>query len=114
MHEMTIAQSLLEAISAEVEKQNAKPVSATITCGAFSGVNNEALCFAFEAISKDTDCVGLKLYIEQKPIQARCKKCGSVFALDLHKPNCPNCRGDDFELLPDAPLLLEEMEFEEK
>ncbi len=113
MHEMTIAQSLLEAISAEVRKQNAKPVSAKISCGAFGGVNNEVLCFAFEAISKDTACEGLKLYIEQKPIQAKCKNCSGVFALDLHKPNCPNCRGEDIELLPDAPLLLEEIEFEE-
>jgi len=113
MHEATIAQSLFEVISSEVKKQNSKPVSAKITCGAFSGINNEALSFAFEAISKDTDCEGLKLDIEQKPIQAKCKKCAGVFPLDLHKPNCPNCRCDDFELLPDAPLMLEEIEFEE-
>jgi len=114
MHELTIAQSLLEAISAEVKKQNSKPVSAKISCGAFSGINNESLCFAFEAISKDTACEGLKLNIEQKPIQAKCKNCDNVSALDLHKPNCPNCRCEDFELLPDAPLLLEEIEFEER
>lgn len=113
MHEMTIAQSLLNAISAEAQKQNAKPVSAKISCGAFGGVNNETLCFAFEAISKDTACEGLKLHIEQKPIQAKCKSCYNVFALDLHKPVCPKCRGEDIELLPDAPLLLEEIEFEE-
>ncbi len=113
MHEATIAQSLFEVISAEVKKQNAKPVSAKITCGAFSGINNEALSFAFEAISKDTDCEGLKLDIEQKPIQAKCKNCAGIYVLDLHKPVCLNCRCEDFELLPDAPLMLEEIEFEE-
>lgn len=112
MHEAMVAQSLFEAISAEAEKQKAKPLSAKISCGAFSGVNNEALTFAFEAISKDTTCEGMKLVIEQKPLEAKCKKCGGIFAFDLHKPDCPKCRSDDFELLPDAPLLLEEITFE--
>jgi hydrogenase nickel incorporation protein HypA/HybF len=107
-----VAQSLFEAISAETEKQKAKPLSAKISCGAFGGINNEALTFAFEAISKDTACEGLKLVIEQKPIEAKCRKCGETFAFDLHKPDCPKCQSDDFELLPDAPLLLEEITFE--
>jgi hydrogenase nickel incorporation protein HypA/HybF len=114
MHEGTIAQFLLEAISAEAEKQNAKPVSAKISCGAFSGVNNETLCFAFEAISRGTVCEGLSLDIEQKPLHARCKSCSAVFTFDVHQPKCPKCGQDDFELLPDAPLMLEEVEFEDK
>ncbi len=113
MHEMTIAQSLFEMISAETEKQKVKPVSAKISCGVFGGINNETLSFAFEAISKGTACEGLTLVIEQKPLQAKCKKCSETFVLDLHKPNCPKCQSDDFELLPDAPLFLEEIEFEE-
>jgi hydrogenase nickel incorporation protein HypA/HybF len=114
MHEAMVAQSVFEAISAEAKKQNAKPLAAKISCGVFSGVNSDALCFAFEAISKGTVCEGVKLDIEQKPIQARCKKCDKKFRFELHEPNCPKCRSDDFELLPDAPLTLEEIEFEEK
>ena len=114
MHEATVAQSVFEVISAEATKQNARPVAAKISCGVFNAVNNDALCFAFEAISKGTLCEGLKLNIEQKPMQARCKNCANPFPFDLHQPNCPRCNSDDFELLPDAPLLLEEIEFEEK
>ena len=113
MHETMVAQSLFEVISAETEKQKSKPISAKVSCGVFSCINNEALSFAFEAISKGTACEGLTLVIEQKPIQAKCKKCSQIFVLDLHKPNCPKCQSDDFELLPDAPLLLEEIEFED-
>jgi Zn finger protein HypA/HybF involved in hydrogenase expression len=53
------------------------------------------------------------LQIEHKPLQGRCRKCGPVFTVDLSKPMCPNCGAEDFELLPDAPLILEEIEFEE-
>ncbi|MGA2071402.1 MAG: hydrogenase maturation nickel metallochaperone HypA [Sedimentisphaerales bacterium] len=114
MHEASIAQALFEAIYAEAKKQKGKPVAAKIGCGAFSGVNDEALRFAFEAISERTVCKNLKLTIEQKPIQARCKKNGHIYVLDLHKSRCPKCRCADFELLPDEPLLLEEITFEEK
>jgi hydrogenase nickel incorporation protein HypA/HybF len=114
MHEAMVAQSVLAAISAEAKKQKAKPVAAKISCGVFNAVNSDALRFAFEAISKGTACEGLKLAIEQKPIQARCKICDDTFAFDLHEPKCPKCRRDDFELLPDEPLILEEIEFEDK
>ena len=114
MHEATIAQSLLEAILTIAKKQNARPIAARISCGAFGGINNEVLCFAFEALSTNTICQGLKLTVEQKPIQARCKKCDAAFTFDLESPACPECKCDDFELLPDAPLILEEIEFEVK
>jgi hydrogenase nickel incorporation protein HypA/HybF len=113
MHEGVVAQSVLAAISAEATRQNARPVTAKISCGALNCVNNEALHFAFEAISRGTVCEGLKLDIEQKPIQAKCKKCRKIFEFDVARPACGNCGCEDMEILPDAPLLLEEIEFEE-
>ena len=81
-----------------------------------SGVEEERgdaiLCFAFEAADKDTLCEGVRLEIEHKEIQARCKNCKQNFDIKLSNPKCPECGSDDFELLPDAPLLLEEIEFE--
>ena len=114
MHEVTIAQSVLSAISAEAKKQNARPLAARISFGVFSNLNPDALRFAFEAISEGTLCEYVKLDIDQKPLQARCRKCDCIFVFELHKPRCPECRCDDFELLPDAPLMLEEVEFDEK
>jgi hydrogenase nickel incorporation protein HypA/HybF len=112
MHEATIAQSLLDAILAEAKKQKGKPLAAKISCGAFGGINNEVLCFAFDALSKGTSCDGLKLTIEQKPIQGHCSKCDTDFTFNLESPACTKCKSTDFTLLPDAPLVLEEIEFE--
>jgi len=112
MHEAMVAQSIYEAIADQAKIQKAKPLAAKISCGVFNGLNSDALCFAFEAISKGTVCEGMKLAVEQKPIQARCRKCDEPFKFDLHQPTCPTCRGDDFELLPDAPIMLDEIEFE--
>ena len=112
MHETMVAVNLLAAISDEAAKRNAKPIGAKVSCGKLYAINDEALYFAFEAISKGTPCEGLKLEVEHKPIQARCKKCDEVFNADFSSPNCPKCNSEDFELLPDAPLMLEEIEFQ--
>ena len=126
MHETMVAQSLLAAISDEAAKYNAKPVGAKISCGELYAINDEALRFAFEAIAKGTACEGVKLDIEHKPIRGQCKKCNQSFEVELAapfcdtsqngnplaRPRCPKCGSDDFELLPDRPLILEEVELE--
>jgi len=81
MHETVLAENLLSSILEEAKKQNAKPVSAKISCGMLIAVNDEILCFAFDAAAKGTPCEGMRLEIEHKA-------------------------------KPDAPLLLEEIEFE--
>lgn len=112
MHETTVAQSLMAIIAEQAEKNNAKPIAAKISCGMLNPVNDEALRFAFEAITKDTPCEGVKLHVEHKPLRARCKDCDRNFDVEPSSPECPKCGGDDFELLPDAPLILEEIEFQ--
>ena len=112
MHEAMVAQSLLAAISSEAAKHSGKPVSAKVSCGQLYAINVEALSFAFEAIARGTPCENLQLEIEHKPIKARCKNCGHSFDISDSAASCAQCDSEDFELLPDAPLLLEEIEFD--
>ncbi len=112
MHETMVAQSLLAQITNEAEKQNAKPVAAKISCGKLNAVNDEILRFAFEVIAKDTLCQGVKLEIEHKSLQAKCKNCNQNFQIEFSKPQCKKCGSEEFNLLPDAPLMLEEIEFQ--
>jgi len=111
MHEMSVAQSLLMTISDEAAKHSAEPVAAKISCGMLNAINDEVLCFAFEAVAKGTVCEGMKLQIEHKPIRAKCSGCEQAFDFELCRPVCTNCGSEQFELLPDAPLILEEIEF---
>jgi hydrogenase nickel incorporation protein HypA/HybF len=113
MHETVVAQNLVETISQEARNRRAKPIRAKMSCGVLNAVNDDAVSFAFEVIARDTPCEGMRLEIEHKSLQGRCRACGRVFAVDLPSLQCPNCGGADVELLPDAPLLLEEIEFEQ-
>ena len=113
MHETAMAQNLVEVILQEARNYGAKPIRAKISCGMLNAVNDDALSFAFEAVARGTPCEGVQLEVEHKPLQGRCRDCGGVFAVDLSNTQCPDCGAEDFELLPDAPLLLEQIEFEE-
>lgn len=112
MHEIAVAQNIFDTVLAEAKKQNAKPVSAKVSCGILNAINDEVLRFAIEAIVKGTVCEGLKLEIEHKLMQGRCRNCNEVFSVDFHQSLCPKCKVEDFDLLPDAPLVLEEIEFQ--
>ena len=112
MHELTVAQSLIAAITEEADKYGAKPLSAKLSCGTLSAVNDETLNFAFEVVAKDTLCEGMKLHVEHKPLQAKCGACDRQFNVDMSEPRCSDCGSEQFQLLPDPPLLLEQIEFE--
>jgi len=114
MHETAVAQSLVDLIAQEARDRHARPIRAKMSCGELNAINDEVLSFAFAALAEGTPCAGTRLEIEHKPLQAKCKACGRVFAVEFSNASvtCPDCGGGDFELLPDAPLLLEQIEFE--
>ena len=112
MHETAVAQSLVETISQEARTRHAKPIGAKMSCGQLNAVNDEVLTFAFDAVARGTVCEGMQLQIEHKPIRAKCATCDRLFDVTLSEASCPHCESKDFALLPDAPLILEEIEFE--
>ena len=114
MHESMVAQSVLDAILQESNKRSLHPVGAKISCGQLNTLNDDVFCFAFAALAEDTPCKGLKLTIEHKPVRAECGNCAQVYAVDFAHPVCSLCGSEDFQLLADAPLLLEEIEFSEE
>ena len=113
MHETMIAQSIAEVIAREAKERGLRPLRARISCGQLNPVNDEALNFAFDIAAKGTLCEGLRLEVRHVPLRAACKSCGRTFEFDIYSPGCPGCGGGDFEFEPDAPLLLEEIEFED-
>ena len=79
MHEMAIAQSILDIAFGEMEKRAAGHVrKIKISIGEFSGVVKDALEFAFEVLTPDTAASGAEVEIEIVPLTANCGSCGPV------------------------------------
>lgn len=111
MHEMVVADSLLRILLQECQGRAGRPVLAKVTCGQLNPINQEVLAFALEAAAKGTICEGIRLEVEQRPIQAQCQTCAQVYAVGSDLPRCAACGGTEFRLLPDAPITLETIEF---
>ena len=66
--------------------------------GEMSGVNTDALSFAFEVLSKGTSAEKGKLEFERVPLRARCKECGTEFHPDEFVFRCSGCGSPEIEI----------------
>lgn len=114
MHEIGIANTILEAGKAEAARQNgAKLIRIGIRVGALSGVDNEALRFALSALTLDTDLEGVDYEIQSCPRRNRCLDCGLEFASTITSFPCPNCQSEELLLAGGDELDLAYIEVEE-
>ena len=94
MHELGIAESALEVALAHATAAGATRVlRMVIRVGALSGVDPEALRFAFTAILPGTPAEGATLQIDSVAAIAYCPDCQQDFVPDTsHFFECPACR----------------------
>lgn len=93
MHELGIAESALALALAEAKKAGASRVRRiVIRVGALSGVDPEALNFAFVAILPGTAAEGATVQIDPVAAVAYCPDCQQDFTPDTdHFFECPTC-----------------------
>jgi hydrogenase nickel incorporation protein HypA/HybF len=111
MHEVSIAEGLLQIILDEVEKHLISKVRVVrLKIGELSGVQTSALTFCFELLTKDTPVEGAELRIEMVPIEVKCLDCEDVFVAEDHSFFCPKCSGLNVELISGRELHVQEIE----
>ena len=108
MHELAIAQRLIEVMTGAAPA-GGRIVSARLLLGELSGVQAEALGFAFEASVPGTRAEGCRLDVVRVPSELRCRACGATRGGDLLDP-CPVCGHVGCEVLKGRELQLESLE----
>ena len=107
MHEMGIANAVLEAVRTEAVRLNGRhPSKVGVRVGELAALDAEALRFCFDALVRGTDLEPLELDIELCPRKHRCPQCNDVFPLVDYAIECPRCgnrltefaSGDELEL----------------
>jgi hydrogenase nickel incorporation protein HypA/HybF len=73
MHELAIAESLVEAVQARTGGQTVRSVRLQV--GRLSGVVPEALMFAFELAAQGTPLEGARLVIDEPAGRLHCRTC---------------------------------------
>ncbi|MGE5361300.1 MAG: hydrogenase maturation nickel metallochaperone HypA [Bacteroidales bacterium] len=92
MHELSIAQSLVEAIrETAAAHPGARVTKVGVRVGELSGVQPDALQFSFDIIIRDTDLTGTALEIERVGLTQHCGACNKDFPVVEFTLICPDC-----------------------
>jgi hydrogenase nickel incorporation protein HypA/HybF len=114
MHELAIAQSIVDAVEAKASEYNAARVKAVrLKIGEASGVATDSLTFCFEMLaSMESTLSGAKLLIDTMPHRAYCRHCNREFSVMNFVAQCPTCKEWSNEIVTGTELQILEMEFE--
>ena len=114
MHELAIAQSIVEAVEAKASECNAVHVKAVrLKIGEASSIVTDSLTFCFEMLaSLDPTLTGAQLLIDTIPHRAYCRYCDREFSVTNFVAQCPKCKEWSNEIVSGTELQLLEMEFE--
>jgi hydrogenase nickel incorporation protein HypA/HybF len=113
MHEMSIAQSVLDIVLQESQNHKVNRVlSVAVKVGELSAVETESLRFCFDFLTKGTLAEGAMLEIERVQVICHCQDCGSDFTVQELIFACPSCKSPRVEMLSGRELSVESFEAE--
>lgn len=112
MHELSIVLSMIEQIEQEAARHSGTVNAVQVKVGVLSGVNCEALRFAWEIAREGTDFAKARLEIEPVPLLVRCSACGRTHAPEIQAILCPQCITPEQEILAGRELELTSMEID--
>jgi hydrogenase nickel incorporation protein HypA/HybF len=95
MHELYLAESILNIIQDYAKRDNFKKVNnVLLSYGRFSCIEPSALQFAFEVQAKGTEADGAELKFKVMPAVIHCFSCQKDLEIKTHTGICPGCGGE--------------------
>jgi hydrogenase nickel incorporation protein HypA/HybF len=107
MHELSIAQSVVDAITERLGDQTVCRVRLEI--GPLSGVVADSVRFCFDLVTDGTGLHGAALEIDEPPGRARCRRCRAEFDVDDLLALCA-CGSAELDVLAGEQLTIKEVE----
>ena len=111
MHEMSIAQSLIDILREEMLTHNAKTLrSVRLNIGQMSAVVPDALSFCFQIITGGTELEGARLIMDIIPLMGYCNECEKEFEIKDYAFLCPSCGSTKINTIGGQDLSIVEIE----
>lgn len=111
MHEVSIAQEIIEIVIGYLPKNNHVSVkSVKVEIGEFSNILPEALCFGFKVLTDITNMKGAELIISKIPLTVKCRNCGNISTLDEPFFFCNACDCANVDILTGTEMRVIEIE----
>jgi hydrogenase nickel incorporation protein HypA/HybF len=113
MHEMGIAQNILEIALEAAEKEKASRVTRIdMVAGELRGLVPMQLTFCFGIVAQNTIASGAYLNIEEVPITAHCEDCNADFPVKEYEYLCPVCSSAKVRITGGTELRIKDIEIE--
>ncbi len=113
MHEMSIAESLVELIEEEGRAQGfARVKQIRVKVGALGHVEPAVLLFCFDAVSHGTIAEGARLELETVAGEGWCARCRLTVTIAERYDVCPQCGQAHVQMTAGDELRLTELEVE--
>ena len=113
MHELAVAQALVEQVDAVIEQHHASSATAIrVRIGPLAGVVPELLATAFPLAAAGSRMEHAQLEFIHAPIQVRCRTCGAETEAAMNRLTCGACGDWHTQILSGDELLLESVELE--
>jgi hydrogenase nickel incorporation protein HypA/HybF len=114
MHEIGIAQNILEIVRQSVPEDQAAAVRGIrVRIGELSGIIPDSLDFCFSALVSETEMRRASLVMDTIPTISLCKDCRQQFTVENYDFSCPSCNGGNLELVAGKELEVVEIELAE-
>lgn len=112
MHELGIMTGVMDAVTASAHEAGAdKVLKITLSVGEMTECIEDALVFAFEALSEDDSFVSdAELVINMIKPKSRCLECGAEYEHDRFHMFCPECDSFATELIAGRELQIDSIE----
>src|SRR5664279_3784678 len=105
MHELSVAQSIIDIALIEMHKANASIVcELELEVGTLAGIEYQSLDFALECLMKNSVFESTKLVIHKPEGKALCAICKTEFPTVSFIAACPSCKGYKYTIVQGKEL----------
>jgi hydrogenase nickel incorporation protein HypA/HybF len=113
MHEMSLAEGILQVVEDAARTQGFSKVHALwLEIGELSVVEPEALRFCFDAVTRGSQAEGARLEIIRVPGTAWCMICSCQVAVSAYYEPCPQCGGYQIQITGGTEMRVKELSVE--
>lgn len=111
MHEMAIAESMLEIVESTARRSGATRVKVVrLEIGALAHIAPDALRFCFDAVTRGGIADGAELAIVATPGAAWCMPCAETVPLERLGDACPRCGSYQLSVAEGDEMRVKEIE----
>lgn len=113
MHEMSLAEGILQLLEDAARREDATRVSAVyLEIGQLASVEVEALRFCFDAVIRDSVADGARLEITELPGTGWCLDCSQPVPMSDKLSGCPRCGSFRVQVTGGTEMRVRELEIE--